>query len=63
MYITDHDKPAHVLLTVEAYPRLTGGKKIWPRRWQCLKRQISISHLNGLSSPDEMPASDALSAG
>ncbi|WP_338139429.1 MULTISPECIES: hypothetical protein [Pantoea] len=30
MYITDHDKPAHVLLTVEAYPRLTGGKKNWP---------------------------------
>ncbi|CRH38282.1 hypothetical protein BN1184_AX_00140 [Pantoea ananatis] len=30
VYITDHDKPAHVLLTVEAYPRLTGGKKIWP---------------------------------
>ncbi|WP_217706366.1 type II toxin-antitoxin system Phd/YefM family antitoxin [Pantoea ananatis] len=27
VYITDHDKPAHVLLTVEAYPRLTGGKK------------------------------------
>jgi PHD/YefM family antitoxin component YafN of YafNO toxin-antitoxin module len=27
VYITDHDVPAHVLLTIEEYRRLAGGQK------------------------------------
>jgi len=43
VFITDRGRPAHVLLTIEEYQRITGGRPASSSSLRCRKRQTSSS--------------------
>jgi prevent-host-death family protein len=43
VFITDRGRPAHVLITIEEYQKLTGGPMTWLMHWLSLRLQTSSS--------------------